>query len=113
MSEKLSVTLGVDKGELKLADGRKFEIKPLTIWDLALLQDYCQCELEQLMDKLKSLKNMLFLIHLALGQQITQEEVGKLFPIQNLNKLNEVVPQILKLSGLMVEEPKNVEGPTS
>lgn len=105
---KLNVVLGTNKAELVI-DEKVYELRPLTLGDIAIAEDKFGCELDEWEKALKKLRNILFLIFLSIKKtsQISFEDVGNLFQAGDVEKMTEVVKAIMSISGLV---QKNEDG---
>lgn len=105
---KLNVVLGINKAELVI-DEKVYELRPLTLGDIAIAEDEFGCELDEWEKALKKLRNILFLIFLSIkkANPVTFEYVGNLFQAGDVGKMTEVVKAIMSVSGLV---QKNEDG---
>lgn len=113
----LSVILGMGKKRLRLkySDGNTDEIvlKPLTFNQIAEIEEYFNASMDEWAEKLKSMKNITFVIWVAIKKQkpeITKEMVGEFLNVENQKQAIEIMKAIFEGSAL---DEKNVAGATA
>ena len=104
---ELKIVLGENCGSFKVGD-KEYVISPLTLGDIADAEEKFGCDLESFQTAFKKVKNLIYLVYLAMREkqpQVTPEFVGKLFKLSDMEQLNAILMSILNLSG-MAGEPK-------
>lgn len=108
MSEdKISVVLGKDTQYVTLPGGKQCQLKPLTFNDLAKAEDHFGVGVDEWESALKKIKNILYLITLALQKsqpELTVEQVGDLFTLENDTEIRDILSVLMKNSGLQQVE---------
>lgn len=113
MSE-LSLIFGEAKKIIKLSDGKEIELRPLTMLDLARLEDEIGCDMSGWEVAFRKLKNILTLILFSLKKAeptMTYEKLGELFTASDTAKLQSVVEAILEISGLKKKDSETNVNP--
>lgn len=101
--EKLSVVLGTGAVTVKLPGGKSIELRPLNFNDLAKAEDFFGQGLDDWGTALKRIKNVTFLIWLAVAKSapdMTLEKVGELFTLDSDKEVQEILGVIMHNSGL-------------
>ena len=101
MSE-LKVVLG-ENGEKITVGDKVYHLSPLTLGDIADAEEKFGCDLESFQMAFKKVKNLLFLVYLAMREKqpnITPEDIGKLFKVSDMEQLNAILVSILNISGM-------------
>lgn len=113
--QKLSVIFAENKTKIKIpSDGitREFDVKPLTFGDLAKAEDYFDCPIDDwgTKGKLKSIKNLVFVIYLGIKKSVPEiklEEVGEFFTLENDSDVMNIIQALLRNSGVVQDQKKS------
>lgn len=110
----LQIVLGENSSSIKVG-GKEYFLSPLTLGDIAAAEEKIGCDLDGFEKELKKVRNLLFLVYLSLrrkNKDITVEQVGDMFEVQDLEELGKILDTVLQLSG-MAAKSKKAQGTAS
>jgi len=102
----LKMILGENGLTMTIGD-KVYDISPLTLGDIAEAEEKFGCDLEGFGEKLKKIKNLLFLVYLSLKRKqpdIKFSEIGEMFKLSDMQELNILLTNVLSVSGMVSEK---------